>query len=175
MINEIHESIDVVVFPNINEQHEENQANEMNISLSIGRIPEYQLNARPLYSIEREHLRSIRHLLKQKNRLLLNTYKSNCMYSCSIDEWQTEISKFMEATKSYHCIEGIDPTDSTYLEQYRDEFMDKINTIVPDIQMQRKLLKLKRSFIRFDRLYFVPDTRQVNIKQTFFSIFHHFF
>ena len=75
------------------------QSKENEKKLSIVRIPEYQLNARPLYSIQQRDIPMIRQQFKEQHRLLLNTYKSNTMYSCTIDEWETNISAFVRDGK----------------------------------------------------------------------------
>ena len=130
MVDKITESVDIVVqlFDNDDDSTDDNandnsmcsfdaksshsnHQKETGKETSIVRMPEHRLNARPLYAIQKKDIRMIRQLLKEQNRLLLKVYKSNAMYSCSIDEFEEKIATFVTQTNAYSLIETLNESN----------------------------------------------------------------
>ncbi|CAF2131128.1 unnamed protein product [Rotaria magnacalcarata] len=196
MVDEINESIDVVVqlfdddadddddeddnYRNIENEHticNYDDGNHIGIkketeekTISMVRIPEYRLNARPLYCIQKNDIKLIRQKFKEQNRLLLKTYKSNAMYSCTINEFESKISAFFTNTNAYSLIEEFNETNTDRVQKYLDDLVDKVKTILDNLlqyqsinPMQYHEMTVMRSKVRLDYLFFLPDTRKNEI------------
>jgi hypothetical protein len=201
MVDEINESIDIVVqildddddddddVDNKNEDedttcsyddgnHTEKKEENEGKTIPMVRIPEYRLNPRPLYCIQKNDIKLIREKFKAQNRLLLKTYKSNAMYSCTINEFESKISAFFTRTNAYSLIEEFNETTNlNYVEKYLDDLVNKVKTILDDLlqhqsinSMQYQEMKIIRSKVRLDYLFFLPDTREVTILVFFVHI-----
>lgn len=151
-------------------QAEENHASgEEKLQVSIVRVPEYQVNARPLYRVQKKDLRLIYRLFNEQHRLLLPTYKSNAMYSCTVEDWESTIAQFMTETKAYSpMLHANEPMDSCCIDQYADKLVDRIDSKLTFLLAQQFIspgqhdaMKTNRSNVQFDRLSFIPDTRGV--------------
>ena len=183
MIAEIHGSVDIVVqlFHQEDDDDDDDEEitcidqNEIQLKenekkLPIVRIPEYQLNARPLYSIQQRYIPFIRQQFKEQHRLLLNTHKSNTMYSCTIDEWETNISAFVILTNAYHLIEELNDNNENCIKKYLDDLVSQMNKILDHLLEQQWIdsnqyeeMNMKHSNVQLDHLFFVPDTQWVRI------------
>ncbi|CAF1366022.1 unnamed protein product [Adineta ricciae] len=192
MVDEINESIDIVVqvfndncddnvdngnknedqdtLCNYNNGDHLEDIEEVN-KMSLVRVPEYRLNARPLYCIQKKDIRLIRQKFKEQNRLLLKTYKSNAMYSCTINEFESKISTFFTQTNAYDLIEELNTTvNPEYVGKHLDDQVDKVKMILDNLLEQQSInlmqyeeMKIMRSKVRLDYLFFLPDTRKSEV------------
>jgi hypothetical protein len=154
-----------------------NQQQEPGKGVSVVRIPEHRLNARPLYAIQKKDISMIRQLLKEQNRLLLKAYKSNAMYSCSIDEFEEKISTFMTQTNAYSLIEALNESNPNCVKKRLDTIFEQVKTTLDDLlqhqsisAMQYEEMKIGRERVRLDYLFFLPDTRHVSIVIVFLIV-----
>ena len=196
MVDKIKESVDIVVqlFDDDDDDFTDDNANnhsmcsfdaksshsneqkETGKGISIVRMPEHRLNARPLYAIQKKDIKVIRQLLKEQNRLLLKAYKSNAMYSCTINEFEEKISTFMTQTNAYSLIEELNETNPNCVKKMLDTTVKQVKTTLDDLlqhqwisAMQYEEMKSSRDRVRLDYLFFLPDTRHVSVA-IFFSI-----
>ena len=116
-----------------------NQPKETGKGISIVRIPEYRLNARPLYAIQKKDIRMIRQLLKEQNRLLLKAYKSNAMYSCSTNEFEEKISTFMTQTNAYSLIETLNESNPNCVKKMLDTIVKQVKTTLDDLLQHQSI------------------------------------
>jgi hypothetical protein len=187
MVDEINESIDIVVqsFDDdyndddvdddtrcsyYDEHQHEERKEENQKTISIIGIPAYRLNARPLYYIQKKDIQLIQQQFKEQNRLLLKTYKSNAMYSCTIDEFQANISTFFTRTNAYSLIEELNETNPNCIQKYLDDLVGKVKTMLGDLLQQRSInsiqyeeMQVQHAKVRLGYLFFLPDTRHVSI------------
>ena len=146
----------------------------------ITRIPECRIESRPLYSIPKSKINTIRHQLKQQNRLLLKTYKSNAMYSCTIEEFDEMITKFLHETSAYYLVEEFDKTNANNIENNTlDSLMRKMNILLDSLVQQQSIssiqyeeMQIRRAHVQLDYLFFLPDTRQVSTPTLTVYLFH---
>ena len=196
MVDKIKESVDIVVqlFDDDDDDFTDDNANDHSVcsfdaksshvnqqketgkEISIVRMPEHRLNARPLYAIQKKDVQIIRQLLKEQNRLLLKAYKSNAMYSCSSDEFEEKISTFMTQTNAYSLIEELNDSNPNCVKKMLDTIVKRVKTTLDDLlqhqsisAMQYEEMKISRDRVRLDYLFFLPDTRHVSVV-IFFSI-----
>ena len=190
MVDEIQGSVDIVVqlfdmhddddFENHDHQNEENSSKqctshegdkreEKDKRISIVQVPEYRLHARPLYIIQQKDMPLIREAFKEQNRLFLKTYKSHAMYSCTSDEFETNISKFFTETNAYSLIEELTETNLNCIETYIDGVANNVKTTLDHLlqeqcinSMQYQEMQIHRSKVRLDYLFFLPDSRKVS-------------
>jgi hypothetical protein len=208
MVDKINESVDIVVqlFDNddddgeydndddlynetnnttcfFNKQNDNHHQMKNEKEISIDRILAYRLNARPLYCIKKNEMKLIQEEFKKQNRLLLKTYGSNAMYSCTKNEFEEHISIFITQTNAYNLIEELNDTNSDCIQKYLDDLVNQITTVLNDLlqfqfinSMQYQEMKVIRSKVRFDYLFFLPDTRKVSIVSCFLHpyFFNHF-
>ena len=146
----------------------------------IVRLPEHRVNARPLYSIQRNHMELIRKKFQQEqNRVLLKSYKSNSMYSCTRNEFEEKISTFMSQTNAYSLIEPIGETRSNCVRKTLDHLIEQFQVMLNDLlqhqfitTMQYHEMKIQRiKKVQLDHLFFLPDTRKVNVAVFFYFSF----
>lgn len=95
------------------------------------------MHARPLYRIQRKDIQMIRQRFEEQQRLLLKTYKSNALYSCTNQEWEMHISKFFEQTNAYHFIGHLNQTNQTTMEKYLDDLVNRMKTMLNHLLEQR--------------------------------------
>jgi hypothetical protein len=145
-----------------------NQQKETGSEIFIVRMPEYRLNARPLYAIQKKDIKMIRELLKEQNRLLLKAYKSNAMYSCSISEFEEKIATFMTQTNAYSLVHELNESNPKCVKKMLDTVFEQVKTTLDHLlrdqsitKMQFEEMKTSRDRVRLDYLFFLPDTRQV--------------
>ena len=112
----------------------------------------------------------IRQLLKEQNRLLLKAYKSNAMYSCSINEFEEKISTFMTQTNAYNLIHELNQSNPKCVKKMLDTIFEQVKTTLDHLlrhqsitAMQYEEMKINRDQVRLDYLFFLPDTRQVTV------------
>ncbi|CAF1316526.1 unnamed protein product [Adineta steineri] len=192
MVDQINGSVDIVVqlFDNYDNGSDDDDElnNDNNISIcsfdmknntlalqqkkeiAIVRIPDYRLNARSLYSIHKNDIQLIRQLFKEQNRLLLKTYQSNAMYSCTMDEFEQKTSAFIEQTNAYSLIQEFSKTNRHCVRKYLDNLVDTVNTTLDNLlqcqsitSMQYEEMKVLRSKVRLDYLFFLSDTRKIEV------------
>jgi hypothetical protein len=147
-----------------------NQQKETGNKISIVRMPEYRLNARPLYAIQKKDVQIVRQLLKEQNCLLLKAYKSNAMYSCSINEFEEKISTFMTQTNAYSLIEELNETNPNCVKKTLDTIFEQVKTTLDNLlrhqsitAMQYEEMKISRDRVHLDYLFFLPDTCHVSV------------
>ena len=202
MVDEIHGSVDIVVIQLVDNDNNNNnddlddenivctykdqyQWEENAKRISIVRIPQYRLNARSLYCIQKKDIELIRQQFKEQNRLLLKTYQSHAMYSCTIDEFERNISTFFTQTNAYNLIEELNEINPNCIEKYLDNLVDKVKAILDHLLQQQQQsinsiqyeeMQIQRSKVRLDYLFFLPDTRKVNMIHFFFlsSLFSYY-
>ncbi|CAF2794264.1 unnamed protein product [Rotaria sp. Silwood2] len=191
MVDEIQGSVDIVVqlfdmhdddgFEEHDHQNDKNprkqcishdgkKRKEKDKRISIVHVPEYRLHARPLYLVQQKDIRLIREAFKQQNRLLLKTYKSHAMYSCTSDEFETNISKFFTETNAYSLIEELNETNRASVETHLDGLVNNVKTALDHLleeqcinSMQHQDMQIHRSKVRLDYLFFLPDTRKNDV------------
>lgn len=139
--------------------------------LLLVKLTDTKSTGRSLYQIKHtKDLAMIQQELQTKHHILLPTYNTNAYYSCPINEMQQKIFEHMTDTHAYRLVFELDPTDKHNIDiimKYIDnQITTKLNTMLHDklITMQQwKKLITNPSTSRLDTLYFLPDTRQVNV------------
>ena len=146
---------------NENKSNHSDRRKENQKEIFIHRILEYRLNARPVYSIKKKDIKIIRQLFKVHNRLLLKTYKSNAMYSCTINEFEEKTAKYIAQTNAYSRIEELNETNPNCVKNILDKLVEKTTTILDNLlqrqsisSVQYKEMKINRNQVRLDYLFF---------------------
>ncbi|CAF2935437.1 unnamed protein product [Rotaria sp. Silwood2] len=169
MVEQIHhQAIDVVLpwMDNMYENEDDNDNNEKIINLS-----EYTMNERPLYRVTRkDYLNIIRQQLQANECILLTAYNTYAYYACALTEMKLKIHEHMTRTGAYHLMMEFHSTHSYVMEEvvkkmdYRimkklDSFLhNKLISYWQWLQMSINQLNSRLNF-----LYYLPDTRRVNV------------
>ena len=129
----------------------------------------YRTTQNEQYSKYNVHGRIYQEILKSQNCLLLNVYNSNGIYLCEHNYMKTKIFTFMQQTKAYCLIEELQEKNPTCVQQHLDHIFEEINTLLDDLikshcinNSQFLQMKVERSQVRMNYLFFLPDLRHVS-------------
>ncbi|CAF2764336.1 unnamed protein product [Rotaria sp. Silwood2] len=119
------------------------------------------------YCIPLKDIQLVRQQFKEQNRLLMKTYRSHGMYSCSVDEFESNVSKFFTQTNAYHLIETLKEPNSFGTATYLADLVNAVKTMLDHLvqqqsinSKQRECMQTGRCSVQSDYLFFLPDTRK---------------
>lgn len=130
----------------------------------------FQHAAQSLECIHRRDIQTLINRLKQQNCVLSKSTKSTLWYSCHKNVMKNKIHDYMLQSKAFIVIEKLNLINSQEkVRDLLDGMVDQIQSLLKtflDHQLitvfQYEQMKVQRSSVRFDFMYFQPDTRQQN-------------
>jgi len=167
MADQTYEFIDQLVqlFENMNHSDEDSaieDENEPGQVTDVGDIialsPKTRLDSRIYQQV-----------LKSEGYQLLDVYNSNAIYLCNQNEMKRKVTAHMKRTNAYSFIAKLNETYPTYVQQHLNIIVEQVTTLLNDLvtydcinDSQFRQMNVKRSKVRMDYLFFLPDIRQVS-------------
>ena len=177
MVEQINQSVDIVV-PRVSNSH--GNDSDHDIDQKIIDVSGYSIHGRPVYQItQRKYLPIIRQQLQLNHRILLSTYSNYAYYSREQTEMKQKVVEHMIRTNAYRLTMELNDTNRHHLDhvlQHIDqETTTKLNhlfhnQLITESQWQKMITN--RTTNRFNNLYFLPDTRQVNVTDDLFFMYY---
>jgi hypothetical protein len=114
--------------------------------------------------------------VKDNGSLLLGMFNSNAIYLCDKSEMDKKVSEHIIQTGAYSLVEELNDTNPNCVQQNLDNIVKQVTSLLNDLlerqcltDIQVQQMKIERSMVQMDYLYFLPDARQVGI--IFFRFF----
>jgi hypothetical protein len=108
-------------------------------------------------------------ILKSEGYQLLDVYNSNAIYLCKHNEMKRKVTAHMKRTNAYSFIAKLNETYPTYVQQHLNIIVDQVTTLLNDLvtydcinDSQFRQMNVKRSKVRMDYLFYLPDLHQVS-------------
>ncbi|CAF4797632.1 unnamed protein product [Rotaria sp. Silwood2] len=124
----------------------------------------------------KEKLQAIRRDLAEKNLILRPSYQGNGFHLYTINEFQQKVSNFMTQTDIYSFIKKLTYPNWDASQQYLATIVDQVETTLDNLfhsqqisKVQHWRMRIHRSFVRMNYLYFVADIREVGVRFSFLN------
>ncbi|CAF3931569.1 unnamed protein product [Rotaria sp. Silwood2] len=126
----------------------------------------------------KEKFQAIRRDLVEKNLILRPSYQGNGFHLYTINEFQQKVSHFMTQTDIYSFIKKLTYPNGDASQQYLATIVDQVETTLDNLfhsqqisKVQHWRMRINRSFVRMNYLYFVADIREVGVRFSFLIIY----
>jgi hypothetical protein len=133
------------------------------------------------YQMAQQHKQkflSMQRKLSKEKLIMRASYKGYSFRAYLAQEFEQKASNYIQKTGIYNFINVINPFNPKVSQKYLSNVIERVNTILNNLlrcksitDAQHILIQPKRSIVRLNYLYFVPDTYQVCFSFIFCNLF----
>ncbi len=131
-------------------------------------MPGMSYDARQMAQLHKQKILSMRQKLSKEKLIMRASYKGYSFHTYSAKDFQQKSLKYIEKTGIYKFINEVNPKNPKVGQKCLKEIIEQVDTTLTNLlhfklitDVQHLLMHPKRSTIRLNYLYFVPDTYKV--------------